>query len=465
MSSNSAVGKSSTQTPSRIPVTTSRTPIAIKSTASRSIVPLEANNVPSIAEVNVSSAPNAAGRTIVVMSSPGSRQSSQPSAMPVTVVPAPNMTINVNVNGSTPQSSKQTINTIGNNLDHSEKSMSKSKNAKPNSSGDSLMTNDSDSVENQVNISGPCDTPTGNLRNDSNNHSARRQLFASQPNVEQMRRSATFDKIDNLTRTIMNGNSMASPIGGIQATPKSTPRSQTFVKPKISMQNATYDIQTANESDRVPCHLQYNGIDTREYLSLNRTDDNQEMQADLPSEARLDSIDHITDDGNNGLNQVKEHFANGSSDRSSNSSAISIHSDKTNDKQVQNIPYINQAIKRYNLSSSNFNPVVSLNRIDTRLSEIGVLSPPSMFQNTRNSRFNDYIDDKSPETSLRNINKVSHSFHNFIPFIEYALINEALIFNSYYRLLFESPRLRIQNNQQRNLSVEKDRQKRKKVKT
>lgn len=478
------------KTPSRIPITASRTPV--RSMASRSIVPKEANNEPHINDVTVSNAPNApnaAGQTVVVVTSPKPQQSAQSAAVPPIFVPAPNMTINVNVNGSIPQSPKQIINTDDNN---SGENVSKTKKGTQNSSVDSLMTNDSDSVENRANLSGPYVTPRG--ASDANNTSARRQLFAAPPSDESVRRSATFNKIDNLTRTITNGDSMASPAKAIQtrtrntvqalqngSTPKGTPQSQTFVKPKTSMQNATYDVSATNESDRVPCHLQYDPINSAEYL--NQIENDQTMQrsndntADIPSEARLDTM-NITDDaddGDNGVNQ--EHFADGSSDHSSNSSTMSRHTSKSGEKRRN--ANVNKTVTRPNPASPTWNPTVPLQRCDEPNSstksngnstnifrgfsfgEIPPVTPPSFFQNTRNSaRYpdNDLIVEESPMTSKRNFNKVSHilfnSFHTI--YFRFALIKRALIFNSLYRLLFESPCLVIQRQQLNNQSVRED---------
>lgn len=424
-----ATGKSTPKTPSRIP----RIASTITKNTLKPALPIAVEDTPKIGEPNVTNASKAAGPTIVVVASPKSTQPHQSSAALSTVVPAPNMTINVNVNSSMPQSTKQTSQTNSNNnngqiVNDSRKSVTKTtKSRLLSTSSNSLMTNDSEASEdgNISSATSQLETPHG--KNDSNKTSAQRQLFPTQMVFEPVRRSATFNKGDNLTQTIRTGDSIASTIETTrtrkhtQSIPNEmssklsgTPRSQTFVKPKISMpQNATYDISYNNES--TPCHQQYDQSENGQGSNIN--------MANVPSEAFLSQLTDDSEDAHN-ENHVEEHIANGSSDQSDDNLSLSQRKSKTNDKQTKSTTYNSQ---------SDFNstyPIVLLSRIDgpksslrstmngtnifrgVRESEIYAIDPPAQFRTPRQSiglQNEDIIDEVqvSPASCRRRLSEVS----------------------------------------------------------
>lgn len=400
------------KTPSRIPIV-ARTPVAVASTIPQPVVPNIENNLPKISEANLTNASNVAGRTVVIVTSPRSKQSLQSSETPATGIPATNMTVNVNVNGPMPQSpvsTTQTIDTNQPNIDNPQTNVTKSKNGHSMSSNNSKITNDSDSEMSLL------ETPRN--KTNLNNTSAKRQLnFSTNSNNDRMRCSETYDKIDNMTRTIRNGDSIASNLElshprtrAINKTiqhvksPQCTVtlRSQTFSKSGVSIpQDATYDISAASEN----------------YMK------------DIPSEAILDPIE-LTDDSSHGNNmsidKTRAHIGNGSSDRSDLDASKSAHNNRANSNRTKS--HNNKTTTQYNPNSQSMNPILCISRIDEsmmqrknatnifgksgRESLFQNLTPPSLFQDTctGNQLGNGTLDQFSPKTGERRLSEVSHMF-------------------------------------------------------
>lgn len=431
------------KTPSRIP----RIASTITKITPKPAAPIvNDKNTTKVGELNVTNASNAAGRTVVVVASPKPTQPYQsPAAAPPTVVPAPNMTINVNVNSSMPQSPNQpthTNNTNGQIVNNSRKNVTRAtKSQSLSTNNNSLMTNDSEASEDGNGLSGTNQLETPRGKNDSNDISAKRQLFPSQLDLEPGRRSATFDKIENLTQTIRRGDSIASTAGTSQTQMQSTiqstlhgmstkrtgtPRSQTFVKSKTATpQNATYDIL----KDKTPCHQQYDPIDSAEFIqSFDQRDNDQDSNinmANFPSEAILSELMDVSEDAHD-ANQIEDQIANGSSDRSDNNLSLSRHESRSNDKKRTSTTSKSSDQSQIN---SMF-PVVLLTRVDEpnssvrsamnatnifrdmRESQMYTLEPPTEFQNSRHSnrvQDQEIIDEfeASPATYRRKLSEVS----------------------------------------------------------
>lgn len=359
-------------------------------------------------------------------------QSIQPSPAPQTVIPASNITVNVNVSNSQPQSPRQTTQTIRTHDKNIEKAINggggggnDSGGDQRNSTNESLMTNDSDSHGNEANLSSDsrCDTPRG----DKNNKSACRRLF-SKDEKEETRRSATFNKVDNMTRTIDN---MTPAIPGespsVQFRTRSknnntntmakspsviAPNSQTFVKPKASLQNATYDVpaESASIQPSANSHRSHVGIDTEEFIaltSMERTNGSTfNNMADLPSEVQLDPID-VSD----GEVDADEAIA---VDKSQHHVQPSRNSKRLNEKkkkqQTQDIDYNsarwNPSVIMHRIPKKVATPQQSNENISTvRASRSYNILPPDEFQNSS------IVEEKSPATQ-KITEKVSTSWNS-----------------------------------------------------
>lgn len=148
------------------------------------------------------------GSTFVVFTAPSRQHPDNSVAAPATMVPAPsNMTINVNINKSKSQASSEIVQEVN---AHAKrlKAIEGCANANhaPNSSSDSLMTNDSsDSGENRPNASGYLNTPLATRKNgtyDGLNTSARRQLFSTTLNTQRDGQHNTIVADQPTSRTI-----------------------------------------------------------------------------------------------------------------------------------------------------------------------------------------------------------------------------------------------------------------------
>lgn len=393
--------KPTLRTPSRLPVPITRTP---KTIALTPLTPIRQNNHLR-PEVSSSNAQN-----VEVIQSPVSQipssQSNHPNPVPQAVNPTPtNVTVNVNVTNSIPQSEKQKSQTNATTTDIDNRR---------NSSGNSIMTDDNDSGEQKR-----CETP----KPDSRNTSARRTLFKNHnDNEAQYRRSVTYNKFDNLTHTIDGHDSMPSQIhqrsnrsfrpratNSISTNPKSPSliapaHSHTFVKQKVSNQDATYDIQTENSSRRSSV-ANINLSDTDEiHTSEESSRFNNDME--LPSEALLDSM-QLTED------ERSENISNDTNKGNNNDKSSSKDSNKTNNtkKPAQNKSH-------HEKIPINLNPVVVLDQLQTNMprtsianqtsglnlresNAYGPISPPRDFQDA-----DDLIKERSP-TSQREIEKVN----------------------------------------------------------
>ncbi|XP_031629097.1 uncharacterized protein DDB_G0283357-like isoform X2 [Contarinia nasturtii] len=386
------------RTPSRIPV----------SKIFRGIVHTPRSN---IGDATPASSKNGGWRhDFIVVQTPTANQQTQPISTPATVVPPQNVTINVNVSNSHPQTSqpsqqeqqqtKQTTHTIRTNNPLNENGP----NAE-NGSNDSILTNDSNSNDGHKMInSDRSNTPIL----DRGNISARRKLFPKDDPEQSRRDGTTFNKIDNLTRTI-TGDSIASPMrtrqrnSNLSAKSVSSimvPSSQTFVKPKTSIQNATYDVATENglaqPSNDIP------------NVGMNSTENSQALTSSSHTGGDTYSI-------NDAANLPSEAFLEPIADDEGHENDVALID--RNDEQ----PSVNERTSQLNQTNSlskEFNPVVKLNRISMRNSTrktIGdstenisnlhasksyIQPPPFEFQND-----DDLIKEGSPQTSLRNFNE------------------------------------------------------------
>lgn len=338
--STTSIAKQIARTPSRLPISKSRTPKPIHTTALTPHTPVAVRHTPRlhIGEVTSSNDQNARAGQMNIHHTPIS-QLKQPAAVPSTVIPGPNITVNVNVSNTQPQSPNQNTQTIRKNDQNIENAINggDSGGDRRNNSNESLLTDDSDSMGNEANLSDSrCETP----KSDTRNISACRRLFP-QNEAEQTRRSATFNKIDNLTHTIDN---MTRTIPGDTTTHSSNnqfrtrsknsfsntsakspnaPNSQTFTKPKISLQNATYDVSAENLSVRPSIEQRaYNGIDSEEFIAQSTSEGTNNgstfgNMVDIPSEALLGSInvsddEMNVDDANHQNENVKKRSRSGS---------------------------------------------------------------------------------------------------------------------------------------------------------
>lgn len=435
---------STPKTPSRLPIAI-RAPKTAKAMASNQTTtnvmnPLE----PSIGDVSTSNAPNAeAGRTVIVFPAP-TAQPTQPSVL-LSPTPIPNMTINFNVNNSTSQSPKQTpqitrviekpVEKLANATDGGDGS-------KPDSSADSMMTNDEDSEENARSSVSTLGTPTGSVKDDAgNNISVRRQLFPT----NSKRRSETFNKIDDLTRSIVHGDSISSPNNsGFQTRSKNTNqtnrnesdaatrKSQTFTKPKASIQNATFDVHAENGSSSTRHRGKNKTQEDESAISEQNYTESINNMANLPSEALLDPID-VSDDENdaeppttnatidahipNGVNNRNSADSNMSS-KSSNEPIATRRSKRHNNKSVQSQlvsegssktitdPKLTDMHPRVDLSQiQNANPNAT-NTSKIRESCAYELPPPIQFENADKS----LIVEDSPVSSQNRFAEVSHVY-------------------------------------------------------
>lgn len=372
--STTPITKPVPKTPSRLPVSISRTPKPVRTTALTPLTPVVPKEIqrPSVGEVT--SSQNAENRN-VILRTPSSSQSNQ-LAQPATVIPAPtqNFTVNVNVSNTQPQLPQHiTIHQHDQNPENAINGGGSDDDRRQNSTNESLITNDSDSHGNDANLSGSKnDTPRG----DSTNTSARRRLFSEDNATEQTRRSATFDKINNFTRTISNdspnpssvnvtpsrAHSKKSNANSFAKSPSVIARtSQTFIKPPL--QDATYDVSAGNHSipPTVVNRQSIVLVDNDQYLSSIRSphgtyNQNESGFSDqlpeLPSEAILASIDVSDDEMNaNDEDAIKE--------LSKNDARPSGKSTTLNEKQNSR----ENLYSDINPNSPTWNPTVVLSRI------------------------------------------------------------------------------------------------------
>lgn len=219
---NPVIGKSIPKTPSRIPIP--KTPTRASKINNGTVTTVNIPNVmdeftqPTIAQMP---SPNRqTGNTFVVITSP-SRQSDKSAAVPATIAPTPsNMTINVNINKSKSQPSNEIVQEVN---AHAKRLKGIEGNAKtgylPNSSSDSLMTNDdsSDSGENRTDTSGYLNTPLATRKSGASdvlNTSARRQLFTKSSNDQHVQgNTTTIDQSPSSAVHQMASQNQSSPNG------------------------------------------------------------------------------------------------------------------------------------------------------------------------------------------------------------------------------------------------------------
>lgn len=405
MPPNATIQKPVPKTPSRIPIPKPRT--------------IELTNAPIVPNTPSETA----RQTIIVVTSPKS-----PVTQPSAVVPtAPNMTINVNVSGTTQPKSPQSTNT-DNHLNRSKHDAISTNPGSNSKSNNSLLTNDEDSEENQANSS-----QNGNTSNQHNSSARRRLNYQNIPSVnEPVRRSATFNKDDNATQTIRNDGAvspLAQRIGQLSTNQNgissigfdAAPQSQTFVKPRTSIKNATYDIIQTSESSRLSHKLPCYSLNTVGFLSsINQTENRQSVQSDasrncmaeLPSEARLDSM-HITDDNDdaigNDINQAEAQITNRQPHATSTPRNVSI----ANEQSEHNSNVI-EMVRR--LSKKVGSPRVILTRLPEDNWGNVIFTPPRQFQNEDNER----IDDSPATCALRGKQIQQHDFSQVGPILKYC---------------------------------------------
>lgn len=417
---NETTGNQTLRTPSRIPINTTGTPRPGRTPVSRLETPkiMDEPFRPNTTEISSSNAQNAeAGRTVVVVKMPSAKSAPssqpQPSAMPT------NMTINVNVNGSIPQSPKQTTQdpNVNSKSTRNATKRTRANRDNGNSSNESLITNDSDSDGNQTNSSGQCDTPVNHLRKsreDASHGSARRNLFGN--------------GIDNLTKTILSASSITSPASiqnhsnGIRV--NVTPRSQTFVKSKTSLPtNATYDVPMENGSARSQYHQNGIGIDTEQFLSdialpndSELIDGSRNSLADIPSAARLESMDSMqvtTED--NAMNCTDNRNINKSQNKYVHTVEYNPKSPRFDARlilpRIDTSSYNMRKNSTVNTCVSNASTVFGNNR--NKLSNI--LTPPVRFMDSIYNE-NGSVDVISPTTGERELRKSVSNFHIFESF-------------------------------------------------
>lgn len=412
--------KSVLKTPSRIPVP--KSPPRVSKLNNRTVTTVNVPNVMDESErptISQASSRQQTGKTIVVITSP-SRQTVQPTTVPTPVVPtSSNMTINVNVNKSNSQPSKEIVDGASPKVNSSRKSKQiegDAKSKRSTTSNDSIMTNDSsDSDGNRADTSRLMETPLATHKmhshgeNDRRNNSAKRQLFSgSSKDQRERRRSATYDKIDSLQGC---GSILLSTQNCSQAQKVSTQRntkslhgisstqSQTYVKSNKSLPNATYDI--SHESDHA--HNPNQSMNSDEILSIDLTESGSSNMAELPSEARLESISNIANGDD--TNREQNDFGNSSSDCSAKAN------DKANQKHA-NAHSNHTATSVKNPTSKELNPVVVLSPLNVETMQKSsrkpsavpldlILSPPTNFQNSRRTgqfENDDLIVEASPST-------------------------------------------------------------------
>lgn len=450
--SSSSVAKPVPRTPSRLPVAISHTPKTAKTIASGQMTEIE----PNVGDVLTSNAHGAeAARTIVMVPNAQPTKPTQPSqpvqpsavSSPTTIVPAPNMTIHVNVSNSMPQTPTQTPqiqSSINKNAENVAIATNGSDGSKRNSSNDSLMTNDEDSEGNGANTFNPLDTPTGNLKGDASNASVRRKLFSSSGQSEQPP-GKILHRIDYLTKNVVNRDSTASTTFNVRSRSQNAslansrknddsqvnaPMSQTFTKPRTSIQNATYDVQN---SKNVSNSVQRSEKET-DISEQNNTESVGDM-ADLPSEAVLEPIDvSEDDDDDDDVNNVGSHASNAvntTKDVSNQDHEELLYeiqlvklAEKPNRTRTRQSKSTTQSqskvnaeasqIQNMDLNSHDLNPRVVLSpmprqdRNETNVSHIRqsgayCIPPPDGFDKN-----DSIIVESSPVSSQANFNKVSH---------------------------------------------------------
>lgn len=418
---------------SRLPISIMRTPTTIQTIppTPKRLANLTSNiNIDKPAPAHAPNADHDQSRVIVF-------HASSNQLTPQSPISPQNFTVNVNVSNSMPQSPLQATKMIRTNDKNIENATNNDDdgddNDKGNGSSDSRITNDSDSTGscdgNGRNSSGRDETPIA----DHTNVSARRKLFAMHDDTP-IQRNETFNKINNNTKTF-DGNNKTHKNEQLTGSPKRRgkkypvasnlhkksshvmpPNSETFTKSKTSLPNATYDIVTANASNRC-------GIDTEEFLAVQNGQSTFDNVADLPSDAILDPID-ISDDESNDNNVAV---------------GLNMQNDELTqvDKQPQHIDdsqSISNQNQRISISSNNMMPILKLNRVSiktpsqTTLANISNVrasrsyncTAPELFQdscnnvNVENNHVNhemgqdDIIVEFSPNTKLQLLKEVSH---------------------------------------------------------
>lgn len=419
----STIPKSTPKTPSRLPVAL-RVP-RLATTMSTNRITANLSVEPNIADKAASNAKHTeTGRTVIFLAPSSNAAPSNQSSVVPSVVPAPNMTINVNVSNPVPQPLKETPKISRKHIGNAANATNGSDSSKPNSSTDSLMTNDEDSEGNARHSLETYDSPAETSR-----ETVRRKLFSNVA-TESPRRSATFNKIDNLTRTINNGDTITSPNKGFGTRSINTtqPRlsnrnesdaiaskSQTFIKTKAPISNATFDVHAESAStyqqdaNTIECSVS-------RILEPNVTEDSNDL-GNVPSDALLDPID-LTD------NDSDSHALSVRGDVTDRTNKSSKNGNKSNDE-----PKLTQQSQRNTQTSLNLDPKLSLarvklNRLSTeqmnhfrnsianqskanvsniRDSGAYQLPPPIQFENTNSS----IIMEISPVTAQAKFNEVS----------------------------------------------------------
>lgn len=410
------VAKPTPKTPSRLPVPITQTPKPIRTTA---LTPIP-HHVESIGAMPLSVA---ARRTPIVSETP---MVPRIVVSPPTVIPAPpaNVTVNVNVNNSIPQSPLQGTQTVQKSdrmdtlhiRDENDKNNGNASNGRlanaQSTSNNSLLTDD-DSEEIRSNASERCETPKIGASNDN----VSRKLFPEEN--DQYRRSATYDRIPsplpNQQQSLSFRTRSTNAIAPKNQNIGSPATSETFVKQKTL--NATYDIpkqnasyrnsRTGNETDEFPSSYVSN--------STNNTNVHRNTLGNglnLPSEAliNMDTVSiNLTED-----NEINVNNANGSND-----------SRKSYPDKLQNNTDWNPTVLLHRMESaphpaSQSNTSQSIGKLSTKRkssfqlsdSQPLILPPPDAFQN------DDIIVEGSPTSSLRDFEAVSKLFDGIFSFIQ-----------------------------------------------
>lgn len=429
--------------PKSTPKTPSRLPVAMR--ASRLATTMSSNQItaktaePNIADKAASNAKQTeTGRTVILLApSSNAAPSNQPSVVPpTTVVPTPNMTINVNVNSSGSQPLKETPKISRKLIGNAANATNGSDGSKPNSSTDSLMTNDEDSEGNARHSLETYDSPAETSR-----ETVRRKLFSNVA-TESPRRSATFNKIDNLTRTINNGDTITSPNKGFHTRSINTtqPRlsnrnesgaiaskSQTFIKTKAPIANATFDVHgesvstSQQDTNTIECSVS-------RILEPNVTEDSNDL-GNVPSDALLDPIDLTDNDSDSHALSVRSDVTDRNDKSSKNGDKLndepkltrqtqrntqtpSISKVSTNDKDPK-LSLMSVRVKLDRMSTEQMNQFRSsiANQSKANVSNIRdsgayQLPPPIEFENTNSS----IIMESSPVSSQAKFNEVSYLY-------------------------------------------------------
>lgn len=388
------------RTPSRIPISKTFRPIVHQNSIIPSANERDASPVGSQNEKR--------RREFIVVQTPNRPTPSIPT--PATVVPAQNLTVNVHVNNSHPQSPSrsqqpdQITQTIRTHQDTENEQNAELDNGQRNGSNESVMTNDdSSNDEHQMIESNRSNT----MPLDRSNVSVRRKLTFVKTDAEQSRRDTkTPITIDNLTRTITKDSlRVRSPRRTRQHTNELSaknmssilpPNSQTFNKTKKSIQNATYDVVN-NGSAQSTTNVQPNAEgSSNEFSGTLGTSSNTGGStyninpADVPSNAILEPMETIDDENNAATNDQND-------------------KQPTQKKQAIDVP-------------DNFQPKIVLtpvpiptrksvrnstaNGSNLHASQSYIAPPPIEFQNDSN----DYLVEGSPQSSMRTFQEVSQVF-------------------------------------------------------